>query len=302
MSATDTGFNAHLKVLSESASPAKRRELEYIGNCCVQGPGLGSWLGLPSIAQGALVWTKIIRDKDIQLDLRDAHAAELADDMHSWPDSGDLFLDGFQYSRIAEGLMTVMSRLDWLRRQLTKEPNGGSTDFNPQPYKQLAAVFKSGGDDAAARAVLISMEDVRHAHDDKTRLGRLWGETLRFTIHYGYEPWRALIPSIAVVALGWGFFWIGNCRKVIAPSEKEAFDLLDKNGVAAHYPRFFSLIYSLDVFLPIINLGLKDKWLPNSNRGLLGRALRAWMWVEVPLGWILTSLFVAGLTGLVQTV
>ncbi|MGA2409725.1 MAG: hypothetical protein ABSG46_04960, partial [Candidatus Binataceae bacterium] len=91
---------------------------------------------------------------------------------------------------------------------------------------------------------------------------------------------------------------------------------------------FNGLIYSLDAFLPIVNLGLKDTWMPNPNlqprakplEGTLigdftgahlpsiadrsffrsGAALRVYYWVHLLLGWVLITLFVSGFTGIIR--
>ena len=41
--------------------------------------------------------------------------------------------------------------------------------------------------------------------------------------------------------------------------------------------------------------------MPNPNRGPCGRFLRVYLWVHIALGWLLTTLFVAGLTPLVRS-
>lgn len=57
-----------------------------------------------------------------------------------------------------------------------------------------------------------------------------------------------------------------------------------------HYSRF---LYSLDLFLPIIDLQLAKVWTPKPGR----RAARRYLPAHVIAGWILGTLFVAALTG-----
>jgi hypothetical protein len=64
-------------------------------------------------------------------------------------------------------------------------------------------------------------------------------------------------------------------------------------------PCFNPVIYSLDVFLPIVDLRQESYWLPVANlpkRGLV----EYYYWLHVTLGWVFTTLSVAGLTGLVK--
>ena len=76
------------------------------------------------------------------------------------------------------------------------------------------------------------------------------------------------------------------------------------------YQTFNAFIYSLDAFIPIVNLHQQNYWLPDTNKGRIlkilgiqtrwGSLLRIYLWVHICLGWIITSLWVAGLTGLVR--
>jgi hypothetical protein len=58
------------------------------------------------------------------------------------------------------------------------------------------------------------------------------------------------------------------------------------------HQKFSAPVYTLDTFLPIINFGQKDKWMPNPHLGV---------WGHIGLGWLLTTLFVAGLTPIVRS-
>jgi len=54
---------------------------------------------------------------------------------------------------------------------------------------------------------------------------------------------------------------------------------------------FNAPVYALDVLLPIISLGQEDSWRPQAG------ALYVY-WTLIILGWVLTSAFIAGLTGI----
>jgi hypothetical protein len=56
-------------------------------------------------------------------------------------------------------------------------------------------------------------------------------------------------------------------------------------------PAFHAVAYTLDVLLPIVDLGQQSAWQAT------GAALR-WSWVLIGAGWVLTTAVVAGLTGL----
>jgi hypothetical protein len=70
-------------------------------------------------------------------------------------------------------------------------------------------------------------------------------------------------------------------------------------------------LYSLDVFLPFVNLHQEHYWWPDSkNTGqcalfgyqfrLSGSLVRYYLWLQVISGWLLSAILVAGLTGLMQ--
>jgi len=67
------------------------------------------------------------------------------------------------------------------------------------------------------------------------------------------------------------------------------------------YQKFSAPVCALDTFLPIINLGQKHRWMPNPQLGGWGKYLRMYLWGHIGLGWLLTTLFVAGLTPIVRS-
>ncbi len=102
--------------------------------------------------QGTFIWSHLGPDNPVLLDLVDASVGPLYDEEASWPQNGELRLDGFVYRRFATGSPTdSLKRLEWLGLQ------GDSS--KPQPYMQLATVLHALADDAGVQSVLITMED-----------------------------------------------------------------------------------------------------------------------------------------------
>ena len=62
---------------------------------------------------------------------------------------------------------------------------------------------------------------------------------------------------------------------------------------------FYAITYSVDTFLPIIDLGWQQQWRPD-GRGPFGWILLVWYWLEIGLGWLVSTIAVLGLTGLVR--
>jgi hypothetical protein len=251
----------------------------------------------------------------ISLDLRGARIGTLYDDAESWPDSGKLCLDGFVYARLDDRApRDAKSRIEWLRRQ----PPG---QFLPQPYEQLAAVFKNEGRESDAKKILIAKEEDPARLSQLNPLGGLWHYVSKLTICYGYRPWYALLWALALVIIGCIVFASGMKHGLVAPTSESAYIAQSGSGerqLADTYPRFNSLFYSLDVFLPIIDLHQEKYWLPHAERGAVvgwlqwverlglsaptyGSLLRCYMWFQILAGWMLTSLFIAGLTRVVRS-
>ncbi len=217
-------------------------------------------------------------------------------------EKGQLYLNGFVYSTINASNDAIKDKLlsKWLKLQIKQSSDPQSDNgFALQPYEQLAAVLKANGHQEAATEVLIAKENDRRSYGGLTGLGKAWNWFLGLTIAHGYRPQRALLYSMLVMLLGWGVFWLNS------PLMKEADD--DKSKFFAFDP----LVYSIDVFTPVVDLHQESVWLPDASQGweislLLFKArqgdlLRTYFWFQIVAGWVLTSLWVAGFTGLVRS-
>lgn len=92
------------------------------------------------------------------LSMTGASLGTIHDEASCWPKKGDLLLNRCLYNAFIEGPVDAKSRLDWLARQT---PTRWGEDFWPQPYEQLASVFRQMGHGEDARAVLIVKEHLQ---------------------------------------------------------------------------------------------------------------------------------------------
>ena len=245
-------------------------------------------------------WDSIARTPGTELNLTSARAAALWDDAASWPAPGNLFVDDFVYGDISGGPIDAASRLRWLARQ--------SPGYRPQPYGQLAKVMRERGSEIGAVDVLMAKEDARRERGGLGWGERLWSRVLGVTIGYGYRPMRALWWILSFVALGSLLFGIGYRERAITPTEPDAYDSFVKTGEPPrHYPPFNAVVYSLENFLPVVDLHQGTYWRPNPRHGtggrmraLSGTLLRWYLWVHILAGWIITPLLAAGLSGLLH--
>lgn len=281
------------------------------------------------------VWTKIVSAKEVTLDLRFVKVAKLSDDYKSWPGRDKLHLEGLVYDSIScEELKHTLSslfwgdgrasgarrdikvRIEWLRLQ--------GNQFHYQPYEQLVAILRREGRDNDAKTVLIAKARDRARLTHMPLSSRCWHWFLGLMIGYGYRPWRAFRIAFFIVVFGCILFGLGHKADIITASREmeyvsavdtESVDVRDQRSrakVGEDYPKFSSLMYSLDVFIPLVDLRQANYWLPNSKMGnrpfqsglfstlTTGRLLRIYMWFHILTGWILTTLLFVGLSGLVR--
>lgn len=259
------------------------------------------------------VWKNVNSPEEITLDLRSVRIGTLYDDAKSWPNSNKLFLHGLVYNEIDDDApRDAERRIGWLRRQ---------PGFQPQPYEQLAAVLRKSGQDDDAKKILIAKNEDRAQLTKLTWSEKCWYRVLGPMIGYGYRPLNALWGVVALVGLGWVLFGIGYWGGLVTPQNQSAYvkrsvSTVDGDAEVRElsdvYPRFNFLVYSVDVFVPLIDLHQAKYWLPNASRGAkvlnikgfalhTGGLLRLYLWVHITMGWAITMLLVAGLTGLIRT-
>jgi len=249
-------------------------------------------------ASAVFFWINVTLDSGTQLDLTGASIGYLGDQERSWPAPGNLIIDGLTYSGFQPGFAPVDAdtRLKWLALQ----PN-----FHPQPYRQLAKVLREMGDEKGAVKVLIAEGDSRYRQ--MALPGRLIGTFLKYTIGYGHRPLLALFWSLGVVVLGWVMLSIGARAGVVAPSWPEH---LPVEATKSH-EELHPLLYSLDIFLPVVDLHQENYWWPDATKSggvsvlgrritISGRMLRHYLWLQIIAGWLLSGIFLAGVTGLIR--
>ena len=264
------------------------------------------------------------------INLSSTKSAAVDDDEDSWK-RFEFILDGFTYDTFYGHSPTDSdTRLKWLAKRPGKRrlKNGEMADipFSPLPYEQAAKVLFDMGQDNDARKILLKKERLQTA-DKRTQQPRkllrwLWG----VFAGYGYRLRRTAYWMAGFVGLGALLFSCADYYGRMAPHQPVVLAHQDYNVAVGRakgeskcpkakrptevvaclfpeYPEFHPLVYSADVFIPFFALHQEPYWYPNpsdADRDLSMRFLLWWYWIEIAAGWLLTSLFLLSVTGLLR--
>jgi hypothetical protein len=176
------------------------------------------------------------------VNLSNARVGSFYDTRESWPTA--MRLRGFTYDKLENHAISVPDRLGWL-----ESSEGG---YIPGLYDQLAGAYRRAGRIEAARRVGVAKE--RGRRSELGWSGKTWNSLLYITVGYGYRNWLAGA-------------WLGVL--LVAGS------VIFASAYPAHMhratpvaPSFQPVIYTLDVLLPIVNLGQQEAWVwPPSPHG-----------------------------------
>jgi hypothetical protein len=198
------------------------------------------------------------------VDLSHARVGVFHDDPSCWP--SELVLDGFIYSAM-EPRLPAKLHLNWLARHTNGQPL--------QPYEQLAAYYNGLGQPAEARRILYARE--RLERNSQPPLARTWNFLQDVTVAYGYKPWRAAVWLALLLA-------VGSITFTINPPPPF------QSGAA---PQFSAVVYTLDLLLPVVDLGQKHAFNPSG--------VEQWFsYLLIAAGWILATTIAAGVARVIS--
>ena len=252
------------------------------------------------------------------VDLKSAKTSILVDEMDAWkPFRLDMI--GFSYDHLFNHA-NAQSRIEWLANRPEETP------FAPLPYEQAAKVLFGMGHDADAREILLEKERLQTA-DKRTPLLRKIGRKLWDVFAgYGYRLRYTAAWMVFFVIFGWGLFDFADDNGRMVPHQPVVVADADYKAAASpacaefkcpperrptaivarmfpDYPEFNAFIYSVDVFIPFFALHQEPYWYPkpvDADRDIALWILPLWYWLEIGFGWILTSLFLLSVTGVLR--
>ncbi|MCU0485181.1 MAG: hypothetical protein MUC85_03625 [Anaerolineales bacterium] len=252
---------------------------------CTKAKFEGDFFGNGMTVRGTFFWRQLTGEMKWNLLLENAKLAHLCDYEDSWPETGKLSIGGLTYESLSSNVEeNFRTRLRWLKLQDPKRPN-------IQPYEQLSNYFRKIGLRNDAREVAIERE--KHIRKDQSGLPKLWSRILDKLISFGYKPEKILPFMLLAIVVGSVLFFIAFRIGVLEPTPNHA-QMFGMNS------KFNPIGYSLDVFLPIVDLHQESAWEININK-IWGVYFQIYLFTHIAFGWLFTTLFVAAATGLVKS-
>ena len=271
--------------------------------------------------EGSLVLRRWPAPPNGEIRVRNANAGvlQLGATTETWPNKGTVLAQGFRFGTLeGDGKVNRDLCLRWLGL-LVRKP------FSPQPYEKCVQVLRENGLADDAKRIAIRRRRVQRSLL-KSPEGGAWRRVLAYvalpgrwlldvfldlTIGYGYRPGRSVAMLAILATLGWWVFDAAQRHGAMVPTDTALARVYPAHhdSLPPGYPPLVAPIYSLDVLLPIIDFQQDSKWRPDPAAKMVLGARRAfpigifairYAWVQIALGWILSTLLVGSVTGLIR--
>jgi hypothetical protein len=243
---------------------------------------------------GDFIWQMITSSGYI--DLTSAHVGNLVDDVESWPKNAYSIVD-FEYSIRGDADRPAVPQLAWIQNQ---------NPWSPQPYEFAARWLRLRGKEGSAKTLQRARRNDERKFGSLSMMARLWNRVLDVFAGHGYQMWRIPGWAALVILVGTVVFYSADKQGVMVMVKSPDAAMQPASGSKntkplsrqeLNYPQFDAFTYSLDVFLPVVDLHQESSYLPVGNRP--GRLwYESYLRFQILLGWFMTTLTVAALSGL----
>jgi len=152
--------------------------------------------------------------------------------------------------------------------------------YSPDAYANLESFLKRQGMEGSANTIYIAQR--RRERSGLSLPGKIGSLLLDLLVGYGRRPWLAFLWGAIFIAIGWLVFRQQKDMEAQKPEYENR-----------PYSAFW---YSLDVFLPFVDLQAAGLWTPRRDR----RFARTYVAIHTLLGWILIPIGLAAVSGLIK--
>lgn len=153
-------------------------------------------------------------------------------------------------------------------------------EFSRQVYSTLENTMLDRGEVSQANSIFVSQRR-RERDESLSGIALIGSYLLDFFVLYGLSPQRTLYWSLGIVLIGIALFWRAAWMK-------------GKDKELGYNP----IWYSVDLFMPVVNLQMADAWRPNDESTRMAAFRRFWMRIQTLTGWILIPIGLLALTGI----
>jgi hypothetical protein len=281
------------------------------GDLTVRGAKVAGVLCQNMVVSNDLIWQNVEKSKETKLYLIGAKVKNLRDDRASWPEEGNLDLDGLVYEELTlhepssieqikagtnsrELPLVAKDRIDWIMLQ----PEERRTE--PQPWMQLAKHLETKGDHKDAKHVIYKFRCLRAHVQKKWWISRRWAIFFAWMEEAPLRIWRTIVFFLL---LGWLIFGFAGVKGAIAPTEPEAYKAFtSKRPMPAAYPTLNPFVYTLENAVPLVKLGQDEKWAPDRRYPGTKWYTNYWFlmwsrWLLILFGWVQATVLAAALSG-----
>ena len=197
----------------------------------------------------------------------------------TWPEKTQhLKLDGMKYENISFKDSSKQDNSKGFIQVINK------ATYSPQSYRMLENVYQRSGYPAIADETFAEKNRRERKENYNWYSPHFWWSCfLDIFFLYGRSPGRAMFWSAIIIVVGLFLFF--------DESGMERFD--NQSTGSSFYNPFW---YSLDLFLPMVDLKMAKHWRPNSKRIFAKHYSR----IQIILGWMFIPIALLSLTGLIK--
>ena len=234
-----------------------------------------------SLSESSLPGKALFKDVKVesQLDWSDVTFGKLILDEFTWPESSNNFnLRGTTYDDIELNSQKISQKTFPDFYNIIK-----SSTYDAEVYRTFEQFLSDKGlQDIVPEVELAKKQRERREMLTPYSVGWIWSWFLDVFAGYGQRPGRALLCSLLIIGIG-------------AIVYRKESDLVSLNKLE-EMPPYNPILYSFALFLPLIDLGIADKWNPKPSRK------GAWMYKHFHklLGWILTPIAILTFGGFIK--